>query len=526
MTRKKYNFMLIITFMVAILLTAFAIMDKVIQPLLSKTVLICLSILLGALFTSLIWEKRLQLLEKCCDIVEKDKYDASLSISNAPVSLQRTINTLLKLFNTTKESHKNTLKTSVSVAQSMTYLTDTIKEMEIATEQISSSTENLAEGATDQIQSLGKILESLDTIYKDLENISNKSVESVTNAENSFSNANLGKKMLEETKITINRVYQLTDTLLRVMTDLNSQTSKIAGFVTTISEISDSTNLLALNSSIEAARAGEHGRGFAVVAREVGSLAEQSRKASKDIEVILSDTRTKLGELTGILKDSATEVEKSKEIAEKTNISFNVIEESAYITKESIKGISSYVSKIKERGKEIISSSQGIQAVSEANAAGSEELSAMIQEINASFKDIASNTEALTNEANYLQQSSASTAMEGYMYNKAIELLSIIDKTNPESTEMKKLAKTFGLDDIYLVNSSGIIVSSSENQAINLDSFAIDPVSKKAAEGKEAYLATPIRKRVEDNQMYKFLHVPYKGGVITVSLSLESLLSI
>ncbi len=524
MARRKHNILVILTFII-ILIIAYTFFHKSMPLLINRITGIILSVLLGYLISSLIWEKRLKSLEKCCEIIEKDKYDELISNSDVPVRLQRITNTLSKLFSTSKESYKTTLKTSVNVAQSMTYLNDTIKEMEIATEQITSSTENLAEGATDQIQSLGKILESLDIIYKDLENIANKSLESVGNAESSFTNADEGKKLMGETKKTIDKVYHLTETLLSLMTELDNQTARISSFVTTISEISDSTNLLALNSSIEAARAGEHGKGFAVVAREIGSLAEQSQKASKDIGIILNDTGTKLKELTSLLKDNAIEVEKSREIVEKTNNSFNIIEESAFITKESIKDISNYVNKIKERGQEIISSTDGIQTVSEANAAGSQELSAMIQEINASFKDIVSNTESLSEEANYLQQSSASTAMEGYMYYKALELINIIDKKKFDSTELKKQAKSFKLDDIYIVNSKGIIVNSSEKQAINLDSFEIDPISKKAAEGKDEYLATPIRKRVEDNQMYKFLHVPYKGGVITVSLSLESLLA-
>ncbi|SDY76798.1 methyl-accepting chemotaxis sensory transducer with Pas/Pac sensor [Proteiniborus ethanoligenes] len=522
---KKKNTTLIALLLTITLLILSLVFSKNLPLGTDKIVSIALSILVGYLISRLIWKNKLALLENCCDVIEKDRYDVSISGSGASKDIHRVNHNLSKLFNTSKESYKSTLKTSVQVAQSMEYLNETIKEMEVATEQIASSTENLAEGATEQIQSLNEIINSLDIIYNDLESIANKSLESVENAEDSFKNAQEGKALMGETKKTIEKVNQLTTTLLSLITDLNTQTASIANFVNTISDISDSTNLLALNSSIEAARAGEHGKGFAVVAREIGSLAEESQRASKDIENILNSTGTKLRELSTILKDNAEEVSKSMEIVKKTNSSFENIESSAFITKEGVRNISDYVNKIKKSGEAIISSTSGIQSVSEANAAGSQQLSAMIQEISASFKDIVSSTESLLEEANLLQQSSASTAMEGYMYHKALELIDVIGSKALDSAKLKELAKSFKIDDIYIVDKRGIIVNSSESQAINLDSFKIDPVSKEAAGGKAPYLATPIRKRVEDNQMYKFLHVPYNGGVLTVSLSLESLLN-
>lgn len=71
---------------------------------------------------------------------------------------------------------------------------------------------------------------------------------------------------------------------IRILSEsLSEATKSIGTVVDAIQHISSQTNLLALNATIEAARVGEAGRGFAVVAREVGKLAEESRKSTHSI---------------------------------------------------------------------------------------------------------------------------------------------------------------------------------------------------------------------------------------------------
>jgi Methyl-accepting chemotaxis protein len=290
--------------------------------------------------------------------------------------------------------------------------------------------ERLTETMNQSMDSISKLLDSVETVKLSVVEISNSIeqtstvMEEVANGTSKVSSeaqsvlitvsdveglVDKGEKSSEETASQIENVKEETQVLSEVSGELKNEVSKISEIINTINRIAEQTNLLALNAAIESARAGESGRGFAVVAEEVRKLAELSKESTKNIEELLHQVVGK----TMITYDSAYKV------------SSGIV-----VGKERVQSVHTQFEDIAGKMKDIL-------IVVENTSAAMEELSASNQEVTATI-------ESISHSAVNMRQSMEGIALE--MNKEAKDFKQIDDESKillKDSEQLKELLERF-----------------------------------------------------------------------------------
>jgi methyl-accepting chemotaxis protein len=156
---------------------------------------------------------------------------------------------------------KNMRKTVVGIQQAA-------EQVENGSQQVSETSMELAQGATDQAIVMQQFTSTLAGVSSQVSE----------NADNATDISKRVDHVGEEISVTTEKMHEMVQS----MNAIEESSQKIRQIIDTINDVAAQTNLLALNASIEAARAGEFGKGFAVVANQVTILANQSATAAKE----------------------------------------------------------------------------------------------------------------------------------------------------------------------------------------------------------------------------------------------------
>ena len=155
--------------------------------------------------------------------------------------------------------------------------------------EISTTVSQLAASATETASSVSETTSTVEEVKKTAELAREKSRTVAESARETARIAQSGEETVKSTVESMSRIREQVDSVAASMVKLSEQSQAIGLIISSVDDIAEQSNLLAVNAAIEAAKAGEHGKGFSVVAQEVKNLAEQSKQATAQVRTILND---------------------------------------------------------------------------------------------------------------------------------------------------------------------------------------------------------------------------------------------
>lgn len=203
-------------------------------------------------------------------------------------------------------------------------------------EELAATSETLLSNNTDLSRKSDDSIENLNELQK-WEAVVSEYVDKVeSSSKDLLERSRDNEERLNALKEINSEVARSMQSTTEVAAKLSKAVDEIGVTLNIISDISSSTNLLALNASIEAARAGEAGKGFAVVATEVGNLANDTRRSLEEVTLVIARVQENVNDMMGYVGENTEKLEQQNEYF---NVVFSGLQDMIHILYTSIENI-------------------------------------------------------------------------------------------------------------------------------------------------------------------------------------------
>ncbi|MEO6518158.1 MAG: methyl-accepting chemotaxis protein [Pseudoxanthomonas sp.] len=245
----------------------------------------------------------------------------------------------------------------------VTTINDTTVQVAASTQETQATALQLAEAAGHQSDQINSASERIDEIAVSIDQVSRNSTESAEVAQRSVQIATEGAGVVRETIRGMDQIRdQIQETSKRIKR-LGESSQEIGSVVELINDISEQTNILALNAAVQAASAGEAGRGFAVVADEVQRLAERTSGATRRIESLVQTIQADTNEAVSSMEQTTSEVVAGARLAEDAGTALGEIEKVSADLSGLIQGISTEAAQQSTAATDITQTMNTIQSI-------------------------------------------------------------------------------------------------------------------------------------------------------------------
>jgi twitching motility protein PilJ len=326
--------------------------------------------------------------------------DARVRAYESEQENKRNQEAILRLLNEMGNLADGDLTVQASVTEDVTgaiadSINFTIEELRTLVKGINSATDQVAKATTDAQAISNRLYEASQRQNKEIQQasasvlqmaqsineVSQTAAQSARVAQQSLAAAEKGGQAVHNQIAGMNEIRtQIQDTAKRIKR-LGESSLEIGEIVELISDITEQTNVLALNAAIQAASAGEAGRGFTVVAEEVQRLAERSAEATKQIEAIVKTIQADTQDAVAAMEKSTVGVVEGTKLSDAAGQALDEIRKVSRELAELIGGISAQTQKQSASVSDVTRGMQGILKITEETTEGTKQTNVSIGQL-------------------------------------------------------------------------------------------------------------------------------------------------
>ncbi|HJV96709.1 MAG TPA: methyl-accepting chemotaxis protein, partial [Albitalea sp.] len=261
-------------------------------------------------------------------------------------------------------------------------------QMDQAASQAGQVSDALQQAARRQTEEIEETSAAVTSLAQSVQQVSGSAAESARVAEQSLAAAEKGQQAVANAIASMNGLREQIQETSKRIKRLGESSQEIGEIVELISDITEQTNVLALNAAIQAASAGEAGRGFSVVAEEVQRLAERSGDATRQIAALVKTIQTDTQDAVAAMERSTQGVVEGTRLSDAAGTALGDIDRVSRQLADLIAHISNQALREAESANVVAANIQHIFAVTEQTGEGTRSTAQMVRELSKTAEEL------------------------------------------------------------------------------------------------------------------------------------------
>jgi twitching motility protein PilJ len=279
-----------------------------------------------------------------------------------------------------------------AIADSINYTIDSLRDLvtginraseqvNTASGQAQSTSVSLLSAAERQSVQITETTDAVSNMTRSILQVSTNASQASQVAQRSLQAATQGSQAVQNTIAGMNGIREQIQETSKRIKRLGESSQEIGEIVELISDITEQTNILALNAAIQAASAGEAGRGFTVVAEEVQRLAERSSEATKQIGAIVKTIQTDTNSAVAAMEKSTEGVVEGARLSDAAGKALTEIETVSNSLARLIQSISTATEAQTQVASQVTKNMQQIQEITSQTTEGTKLTAASVGQL-------------------------------------------------------------------------------------------------------------------------------------------------